>query len=160
MAAPLVEEIVGKYVELRDRKAAMAEKHKQELAPIAEAMDNIENYLMHLLNEQGVDSFKTKSGTAFRATATSCQMQDAEEFKSFIFKPVIDSVVNYLTNSGYAIRDTDYGVINNIIRDMPRWDMVDFRAGKKGITEYIENEKQPVPGVAINTVSTVNIRRA
>jgi hypothetical protein len=160
MSVPLIEEIVSKYIELRDREAALAKKQAEDMKPINEAMANIENYLMHKMNELGCDSFKTEAGTAFKAIKTSCQMADPIAFKDFVFKPVTEGVVNYLTNSGHALRDIDYGALANIIRDMPLWDMIDFRAGKKGITGYIENEQKPVPGVNVNIISTINIRRA
>lgn len=156
-----IKDIIAKYVELRDRKAEKAKQHAEELAPLSEAMGGIENYFMHVMNEMGVDQLKDKdAGTVFKSTATSCQMQDALAFKQFIFRPAADGIVNYLRSSGYELRDIDHEALANIIRDLPKWDMVDFRAGKKGITEYIANENQPVPGVAVNTVATVSVRRA
>src|SRR4029077_20996662 len=104
-------------------------------------MDNIENFLMHTMNTLGVDQLKASGvGTAFKAVQNSVQMQDAASFKNFVFTPAVDGIVNYLTSSGYAIQDVDYEAISNIIRDLPMWDMIDFRAGKKGIVDYTTNE--------------------
>lgn len=156
-----VDQIIGKYVELRDRKAELAKKHSEEMAPMNEAAGNIENYLMHLMNQLSVDQLKAGGvGTAFKAHATSCQMQDAQAFKAFVFAPVVQGILDYLVASGYALTSVDKQQLQNILLTMPMWDMIDFRAGKKGITEYIANENAPVPGVAVNTVATINVRRA
>lgn len=154
-------EVIKKYIELRDRKAVMGARHSEEMAPLSDAMQSIENFLMHTMNTMGVDQLKdAEFGTAFKATATSVQMADPLAFKTFVFSPVIEGVFNYMLATGYAIRDLDKEQLQNILLTMPMWDMIDFRAGKKGITEFIANENTPVPGVAINTVATVNIRRA
>ena len=157
---PTIEDIIAKYISLRDRKAELAKKQAEEMAPINAAMEQIENYIMHQLYTVGCDSFKTAVGTAFKANSTSCQLADPLAFKEFVFAPVANGIVNYLKSCGYGVRDIDTGAISNIIRDLPMWDMIDFRAGKKGIQEYIANENTPVPGVSVNTVATVNIRRA
>lgn len=156
-----VEEILTKYIALRDRKAELAKKQAEEIAPLSEAMGNIENYLMHIMNQMGVDQLKCADiGTAFKSRATSCQMQDAAAFKEFVFQPAVDAMVNRLHAIGVSVPNSVSKDFFIIISSMTLWDMVDFRAGKKGIQEYMENEKQPVPGVAVNTVATINVRRA
>lgn len=156
-----IEEIIAKYIELRDRKAALAKKQAEEMAPLSKAQEDIENYLMHQMNTLGVDSLKANGvGTAFKATSTSCQMADPMQFKAFVFAPAIDGMVNYLQATGHALTGSDRERILTILRDMPLWDMVDFRAGKKGVTEYVDTEQQPVPGITLNKTATVSIRRA
>ena len=159
---PTIEDVIKKYIELRDRKAELVKQQGEALKPLSEAMEQIENYLMHRMNELGCDSLKANGvGTAFKANATSCQMADAVAFKEFTFKPAAEAVINYIesiTESGFG--ETEINHVNNIIRDLARWDMVDFRAGKKGIQEYIANENAPVPGVNVNTVATISVRRA
>lgn len=158
---PTVDEILKKYIELRDRKAEMAKRQSEEAAPLSTAMEQIENFLMHTMNTLGVDQLKSAEvGTAFKATSTSCQMADPLAFKDFVFAPATDAVITYLQAAGYGIRDVDAAAIKNAILTMTKWDMVDFRAGKKGIQEYIANEQQPVPGINLNTVATINVRRA
>ena len=158
---PTIEEIIQKYIDLRDRKAELAKQQSEAMQPMNQAMEQIENYLMHTMNTLGVDSLKANGvGTAFKATTSSCQMQDPIAFKEFAFRPAAEGIINYLTSTGYGIRNIDVEAIANIIRDLPKWDVIDFRAGKKGIQEYIANENQPVPGVAVNTVATINVRRS
>jgi len=156
-----IEDVIKQYINLRDRKAELAKKQAEELAPLSEAMGNIENYLMHTMNTMGVDQLKCADiGTAFKARATSCQMQDAAAFKEFVFQPAIYAMLNHLKTLCITVPASLSKDFFTIISSMTLWDMVDFRAGKKGIQEYIENEKQPVPGVAVNTVAVINVRRA
>jgi len=158
---PTIDEVIGKVVELRDRKAVLAKKQSEEMAPLNAAMDACENYLMHQMNELGVTQLKGENGTAFRATTTSVQMQDIVAFKEFVFRPVVDAIFSYLDSTGVEGLDKkDVYSVQNIVRDMVKWDMVDFRAGKKGITEFIANGEDTVPGVAINTMATVSVRRS
>lgn len=154
-------EIIAKRIEMRDRKAELAKKHAEEMAPLNEAEQVIDNYLMHTMNQLGVDQLKENGvGTVFKKNATSVQMADPLAFKHFVFSPVAEGILNYLQNTGYALTVLDKEQLQNILLTMPMWDMIDFRAGKKGITEFIANENTSVPGVAINTIATVNIRRA
>lgn len=159
--APPIEDILRKYIELRDRKTEMAKRQAEEVAPLNDAMGKIENYFLHQMNTLGVDQLKSKEvGTVFKTTSTSCQMQDSLSFKGFVFAPVAEGIVNYLKSTGYGIRDIDAEAISNIIRDLPKWDMIDFRAGKKGIMEYVAVEEAAVPGIAINSIASVSVRRA
>jgi hypothetical protein len=155
-----IEEIIGKYVELRDRKAALAKQHDEEMKQFTEPMQNIENFLMHQMNTLGVSQLKGETGTAYKAVSTSVQLKEPVEFKSFVFAPAADAVINHLRSLGIDIPPVESTKIFEIICDLPRWDVVDFRACKKGIQEYQEHSSQAVPGVMVNSIATVNIRRS
>lgn len=158
---PTIEDVIRKYIELRDRKAELAKAQAEQMKPLSDGMEQIENYLMHRMNELGCDSLKANGvGTAFKANSTSVQMQDAVAFKEFVFEPAAEAIFNQLVAYGFDLPDTGQAEFLNILRDLARWDMVDFRAGKKGIQEYIANENAPVPGVSVNTVATISVRRA
>ena len=152
-------ELIGKYLELRDRKKVMAEKQSEEMKPLNDAMGVIENALMHVMNTAGVSQLKMAGvGTAFKTVSNSTQMADPVAFKGFIFQPAVDGVLHYLANIGLD----DDGVrtmIPRMIAEMPLWDRVDFRAGKKGVVDYVTNEQKPVPGVNINSVAALSVRR-
>lgn len=154
-------EILGKYIELRDRKADLAKHHDEEMRRFTEPMGNIENYLMHTMNTMGVSQLKEEGvGTAFKATSTSVQLKEPDVFKEFVFAPAVAAIITFLEGMGYYPSDDNNAKLSDIIRDMTRWDVVELRAGKKGIQEHLENTDQPVPGVVINSVATISIRRA
>jgi hypothetical protein len=65
-----------KYVELRDDLERIESEAKAKKAPVAAAMETLGNVLLKLANDQGVTSFKTGSGTAFRQTVTRASVQN------------------------------------------------------------------------------------
>jgi hypothetical protein len=61
-----LDKVVAKYVELRDAKKEVEDRHKSELLPYVQAMEQIETFLRRKLDEQGVESSRTNSGTFFK----------------------------------------------------------------------------------------------
>lgn len=157
---PTVEEVTKKYIELRDRKAELAKKQQLELAPLNEAMSSIEAWLMDQMNALGVENFKTASGTPYKANSNSVRMDDPLAFKRCIFLPAVDGIYHYLCAVGHSIQPADLEAITSLLQEKPRWDMVDFRAGKKGILEYQEQNNALPPGVSVETTSVINVRRS
>jgi hypothetical protein len=153
---PTMDTVVAKYIELRDQKAEVADRHKAELEPINTSMEKIEQWLLGKMSELGVDSVKTPSGTPYKSTTTSVKMADAKEFKKFIFTPVIKSLIELVEANGFLTED----LLETVLASSPKWDMVDFRPGKKGIGEFIASTDQVPPGVEISSFTTVNVRRA
>lgn len=161
MTTYTVDQVVAKYIELRDKKAEMAAEQKVAMEPISQALEQMEAWLLAKMNTDGVDSFKTQSGTAFKARTSSVSMQDAVAFKSFVFSPVLEQLKNYLISAvEVELEPHDFEHINTMLQDAPLWSLTDFRAGKKGIQEYVEEKQSAVPGVTLNPILTVNIRRA
>ena len=158
---PTVEEVIGKYVELRERVAEISKRHMQELEPLNNAMQTIEGWLQAKLNEVGADSFKTEKGTAYKTHFNSVKLADAGAFKGHIFAPALTNVKNYLlTVCNVKLQDVDLEAINTLLLSTPSWDMVDFRPGKKGIMEHLENYAVLPPGVTLDTISKIGVRRA
>jgi hypothetical protein len=157
---PTVEDVTRKYIELRDRKAEIARRHQEELAPLNEAMGHIEAWLLHQMNTLGVDTLKNKAGTPYKSSVNSVHLVDGAVFKGHIFAPAIEAINHYLHAVGYGLQPVDLEAIKTALLSSSRWDMVDFRAGKKGILEYQEQNNALPPGVEVNTVTTVNVRRS
>ena len=78
------DQLIAAYVKLRDEKASIAERHKAELDPYIGALERLETQLMDMLNAQGSNSIKTKSGTAYRSTATTAKVDDWPGFITFV----------------------------------------------------------------------------
>jgi hypothetical protein len=68
--------VIGKYVQLRDQAATIAERHKIELAGINQQMEAIEGWLLGTLNELGVENVRTESGTAYKSTTVTTKVVD------------------------------------------------------------------------------------
>ncbi len=155
-----IEQYVSSYITLRDKQKQIAERHKQELAPITEAMTAIEMYLLNQMNELGVRSLPTAAGTPYKADQNSVKLADPIAFKSYIFAPALQAINNYLIATGHSIQPVDIEAINSMLQQNAKWDMVDFRAGKKAILENLEETSQLPPGVSMETFTTVNVRRS
>jgi hypothetical protein len=79
-----INDMVEKYVQLRDRKAELEKAHKEKIAKFNAAMGKIEAFLMDYFNRIGVESARTPSGTAFKSTQTSVKVDDREAFLEFV----------------------------------------------------------------------------
>jgi len=77
--------IVKHYVALRDQKAEIEARHKEELEPIRKDMDMIEGALMKVLQDGGQKSAKTDFGTAYISEVESIKITNKDE--------VIDEVI-------------------------------------------------------------------
>lgn len=75
------EQKIAKYVEIRDKRDALSEKHKLEMEPINKALDVLEASLMDDLNAMGGDSIKTPVGTAYRSTIMTVKVEDWDSFQ-------------------------------------------------------------------------------
>lgn len=86
MGIPNVEDVVRAYVTLRDKKNERKREHAEELRPLTEKMEKLENWLMRDLQTRKVESEKTKAGTAFMSTVSSATVQDRDAFFEFVIK--------------------------------------------------------------------------
>lgn len=78
------EQLIDKYVAVRDQIAAISEKHKIELEPSRKSLEVLEAALQAMLDSAGGDSIKTKAGTAYRSTATTAKVDDWAAFITFV----------------------------------------------------------------------------
>jgi hypothetical protein len=95
------------------------------VAPIKEEIEKLEAALMKLMNEAGVQSVKTKAGTAYFSNVSS-------------------------------VRVVDWPVTLDFIVSNGAWDLLERRVNKTALKELEEG----VPGVAIETIRKVNVRRS
>ena len=142
---PTKDVVIGKYVQLRDEIAEVSERHAAELAPLQDQMRRIEAYLLASLNQDGVTSYKTDAGTAYKSTTLSTRMANKEEFLrcaladvAVTFKHPIDQIVAKVMESP----------------------LLDIRVAKAGVKEFMETSGYTVPGVTVEQMVQVNIRRS
>lgn len=79
-----IDELVGKYIQLRDKKAEMDAEHKARVSKITEALDKIEYVLLKEFHASGMDSVKTSAGTAYTQTRMSATVADWDIALKFI----------------------------------------------------------------------------
>lgn len=79
-----MEELVSKYIELRDVKSQLKAKFDAKVSKIDSVLDRIEAAILNEFTESGVESCRTKAGTAYKQTRTSAGVADWESVLVFI----------------------------------------------------------------------------
>lgn len=79
-----VNEIVDRYIALRDRKAALKKEYEDKVAGIEKVLEKAEAVMLKRFEEMGVESVKTAAGTVYRATRTSATVSDWDAFLAHV----------------------------------------------------------------------------
>ena len=96
---------VSDYIKLRNGLAKMKAEHKQREDRIRNAMDTIEKLMLEEFNNTGVDSVKTKAGTAYRTILTAASVTDKQAFMDFVLggnQDLLDARVNKTNALAYT----------------------------------------------------------
>lgn len=81
-----MEELVEKYIRLRDAKAQLKAEYTQKAAKLDDILDRIEAVLLQQFSEFGMESVRTKAGTAYKSTRVSATVADWDSVLAFIKK--------------------------------------------------------------------------
>jgi phage host-nuclease inhibitor protein Gam len=125
MSDEFMERLVAGVLERKARLVEIEAEYKGRVAPIKEEIEKLEAALMKLMNEVGVQSVKTKAGTAYFSNVSS-------------------------------VRVVDWPVTLDFIVSNGAWDLLERRVNKTALKELEDG----VPGVAIETIRKVNVRRS
>lgn len=79
-----LDEIVAKYIELRDTKQRLKSEYEAKVAKYDEALEKIEATLLRHMNELGVESVRTAAGTMYISRRTSATVADWEAFFDWV----------------------------------------------------------------------------
>lgn len=80
----MIDQLIGKYIQLRDRKAEIKEKYDTAVEQIDAAMEKVENVILAHLNSQNLDSVAGETGTAFKQSVTSATVGDRDAFMGYV----------------------------------------------------------------------------
>lgn len=95
---PKMDEIIGLYIDLRDQKEQLEAKLKEDLVPIKEKMDLIENAMLKYMLEHNMKGVPTTRGTAFMKTNQYTRVTDWEQVKEFIREKQAWGLLNRAVN--------------------------------------------------------------
>lgn len=84
ITTPTVEELVEKYIALRDAKAAMKRAYDDAKSKVEAEMYRIEGTLLERMNEAGVESMRANSGTAYKTTKTYATVVDRAALRGYV----------------------------------------------------------------------------
>lgn len=79
-------ELIEKYVQLRDRKAQLKAEYDGKVAQIDAVLEKTEAVILRAFDEAGMDSVKTSAGTAYRSVRTQASIADWDAFFAFVQK--------------------------------------------------------------------------
>lgn len=82
--APNVGDVIRTYMKLRDQKAAIEARAKDEVSTLKAKMEKLEAYLKAQMDAQGLTSFKSDYGTAFLTTTDYANVADWDAVLNFI----------------------------------------------------------------------------
>lgn len=123
-------DVIAAYLKLREQKTEMADRHKDEMAPVNEKMTKLETFMLDLLNKANVDSMAFKGvGTMFKKDTTSVT---AEEW---------DATLQW-------------------IRDNNAWEFLERRVSKTVVMEYAEQNGEYPPGLKVTNATVVQVRKS
>ena len=79
-----VSELVAKYIELRDKKAAIKAEYDKKVEVVDDILVQIEVKFLEVFQQTGIDSVKTDAGTAYQALRTTASVADRDAFMTFV----------------------------------------------------------------------------
>lgn len=82
----LTNQMVAEYVMLRDDIAAMAARHKLEMAPLSESLTKAEGVLQAYLNDNQLDGFKANGATVYTEKVMRANIGDKAALNQFIME--------------------------------------------------------------------------
>ena len=129
MTDPKIDKLVGAYVKCRDSLAVIRKTFKEEEKRHKDAMDTMAGKLMELADAQGVESFATAHGTAFKKKKDFINVKDWTIALEFIIK---GDLTHILTKSVAKAAAKEY---------------------------MAENDNALPPGLEYGYVTEINVRR-
>ncbi len=79
-----MDKMIAKYVGLRDKKAALAKQHAEQLAPFNQTLEILEAWMLEDLQASGSESMRTENGTAYKSKRTSATVEEWAAVLKFI----------------------------------------------------------------------------
>lgn len=104
MNAPTIQPVdfekrVDQYVQVRDKIAAIKERHKEELQPWNDCLEQLNDMLLGHLNNIGADNVGTKAGTVYRTPKKSATIADKAAFWSYVVTTGKWDLIDYKANA-------------------------------------------------------------
>lgn len=79
-----LDELIAKYIKLRDRKAQMKKAFEEEVGKVNAVMEKMEAIILKTFQETGQTSAKTEFGTAYTSARTSATVADRDAFMAWV----------------------------------------------------------------------------
>jgi hypothetical protein len=146
---------VERYITLRDEIARLTGELKKVQSPIKEEMSAIEEDLATVLSDQGQT---TMSGTAATFFFVDKQQVGVENYSSFQ-KFWVGTIVIKLQRDGFLKDDVSTYDAHDCAMESMGLNFVTQAVRKEAVSEYISEYKKTPPGLKVETVREVQVRR-
>lgn len=153
-----IEQVIEKYLDLREQIDLINNETKTKLEPLNAAMKGIESYLMAVANQTGQTQFGTTHGTAFMTTQNQCGVDDFEATKKFMIRDAVAQVA-YTLAGDYTPSEDDINRYVDLAMQHCKWHLLNKAVNKIAVGEYIETEGKPPPGVKWTTMKVIQVRK-
>jgi len=104
VASANIDELVGKYIMIRDHIEQAEEEFKKEMERVKAAKAKLEGQFLDYLNQIGAEHIGTPHGTVYRNTQTSAKVEDREVFRAYVQEHDLWHAMDIRANKA-AIRD-------------------------------------------------------
>ena len=78
------DQMVAKYIALRDKTDAIKKVHQAELAKYNLALGTLEGWMLNVLNTNHAESMRAEAGTAYTSTIASAKVEDWDAVLEFV----------------------------------------------------------------------------
>lgn len=119
-----VEKRVEQYIKLRDLKAELKDKHTEEMKPVVETMQMIEEELKGALLASNAQNMSTGAGTVSLSIKASASAADIDAFWTWVItqgafdmidkKPNVTAITEYVKQHGVAPPGVNYSTFQGI----------------------------------------------
>lgn len=94
-----IDAMVDQFVRVRDAIKQVEEDNKNKLAPAKEYLEQLNGAILEKLTEVGLESAKTKFGTAYKTVRRSATIADGQAFRDFITGNGMYDLVDWRANA-------------------------------------------------------------
>lgn len=153
-----IEQVIEKYLDLREQIELINNETKTKLEPLQAAMKGIESYLMAVSNKTGQTQFGTTHGTAFTTTQTQCGIEDWEATKRFLIEEAVAEVAHSMVGAEEPT-PADMARLVDAAMAKCKWHLLNKAVNKTAAGEYVDSEGKPPPGVKWVTMKVIQVRK-
>ena len=80
----MMEDLVAKYLKLREKKQEIQNEYKEKIAKIDACLTKFELAMLTMMDEGGMESVRTKHGTAYKTIQRKVSAADWDAVKDFV----------------------------------------------------------------------------
>lgn len=137
------------YLAIRDKKKDLDAQAKARVAPLGDALAQLEAHMLGRFTEMGVDNVKTPFGTPYISTKSSVTMADADVYWRFVLAQAFN---------GLPLQESALTAIINHMVGSGALALIESRPAKAAVETYVEANKELPPGVNTRTERVLNVK--